>query len=104
MKTVYQAPSLPEAELVRQRLEEVGIPASLRNVHLQGALGELPANLLPEVCIHREADFTRARAEIAEMERARRAADGPEVECRHCHEQNPSNFDLCWKCRRDLLR
>lgn len=102
MKTVYQAPSLPEAELVRQRLEEIGIPASLRNVHLQGALGELPANLLPEVCIHRDSDFVRARAEVAEMETARRAAAVPDTSCPHCGEVNPGNFELCWKCRRDI--
>lgn len=102
MKTVYQALTLPEAELARQRLEEIGIPASLRNVHLQGALGELPANLLPEVCIHRDSDYERARREIEVMEKARRAASIADKTCPHCDEINPGNFDLCWKCRRDI--
>ncbi len=102
MKTVYRALTLPEAELARQRLEEVGIPASLRNVHLQGALGELPANLLPEVFIHRDSDYERARSEISEMENARRSEDLPDKSCPHCKEANPGNFELCWKCRRDI--
>lgn len=102
MKTVFQALTLPEAELVRQRLEEIGIPASLRNVHLQGALGELPANLLPEVCVHRDSDIERARSEVAVMENARRAPGTPEQECQHCREKSPGNFEICWNCRRDF--
>lgn len=102
MQTVFQALTLLEAELVRQRLEEVGIVASLRNVHLQGALGELPANLSPEVCIHNDSDYERARSIIEEMETARRTPSGPDKECPHCGESSPDNFEICWKCRREL--
>jgi hypothetical protein len=102
MLPVYQAPSLPEAELFRQRLQQLGIEAVIRNDHLQGALGELPANLLPEVCVIRDKDFEAARAQVAEIEHVASEPPGPERLCSACGETSPANFELCWKCRADL--
>jgi hypothetical protein len=29
---------------------------------------------------------------------------GPSWICAHCHEENPGNFDECWKCQRNRPR
>lgn len=102
MFPVFQAPSLAEAELYRQRLEDEGIACTLRNTHLQGALGELPANLLPEVCVLAEEDYETARALISGMEEQRKRPSGPDQVCSVCAEASPSNFEVCWKCRAEL--
>ena len=41
----FSAANLPEAQLLLNELLERGIETTLRNVQLQGALGELPANI-----------------------------------------------------------
>ncbi len=102
MFPVFQALTLPEAEMCRQRLAEEGIQTTIRNVHLHGAIGELPANLLPEVCVLQAADFDAAREVVRLMEAARVAPEQADKPCPSCRELNPGNFELCWKCRADL--
>ncbi|MCH2110540.1 MAG: DUF2007 domain-containing protein [Polyangiaceae bacterium] len=101
MIPVYSAADWTDAELMRARLAERGLKVTLRNTFLQGALGELPANLAPEVCVFNEADARLARQWVEEFEGDQRA-DGPEQTCPHCGEKNPSNFELCWSCRQPL--
>jgi len=102
MYRVYQAADLTEAELLLQRLSDRGIPARVRNRFLQGALGELPLSVRPEVCVLEERDVSAARLCVDEMEQALRSPTGPDVKCGRCGEDNPSNFEVCWKCRADL--
>ena len=99
MISVYLAGSLPDAQLCRLKLLDAGIPCELRNEFLQGALGELPVTLQPEVCVLREADVARARELVEEFEATAPSADGEERKCSQCGELSPANFELCWKCR-----
>src|SRR5690606_28394650 len=101
MFSVYLAGSLPEAHLMVERLRQCGIEAVIRNRELQGALGELPMTLLPDVCVLREADQENARLQIAAVVN-NYDPSSPEIACGACGELNPSNFELCWKCRADL--
>ena len=39
---IYRAKGLPDAHIVRMRLEELGIPVLIENELLQGVVGELP--------------------------------------------------------------
>ena len=41
MRTVYEAANIIDAHLVRQALEQAGIPAFIRGEALTGAMGEL---------------------------------------------------------------
>lgn len=102
MTPVYLARNLGEAELFKQRLLNKGIEAVVRHQHLQGAIGELPANLLPEVCVVHDEDFEAARGQVALMEAAMKAPVGPEKRCGHCGEENPGSFELCWSCGSEL--
>lgn len=102
MFPVYLASDLVDAELVKHELLNAGLSAVVRNQHLQGALGELPANLNPEVCVLREEDEEPARELIVALEEKRKASAGEDVSCPKCGEPNPYNFEICWSCRADL--
>jgi hypothetical protein len=43
---------------------------------------------------------TRRTAAILNTERNARDADNSKWTCPHCHEENPGNFEECWKCQR----
>jgi hypothetical protein len=82
-------------------LEEAGIRAHVRNEHLSSLAGEIPFNqVLPEVWLANARDVDAARV-ILDAYLARRVSpDGPQRHCRSCGEDSPSNFEVCWKCRR----
>jgi hypothetical protein len=97
---LYSALDATDAQLLGDRLESAGIEFVIRNLHLQGAVGELPASIRPEVCIVRPRDMARAEEVKAEFERNRRdPLVGPERRCLACGEMSPPNFELCWSCR-----
>ena len=69
MIIIYRAANTADAHLMRQLLENEGIPAFIQGEYLQGAIGELPANteiLVRVADEHAEA----ARAGVDEWERA----------------------------------
>jgi hypothetical protein len=102
MFPIYRAGSLHEASLLGDRLHEAGLGFDIRNQQLQGALGELPLSVTPEVCVRREADVVPARRIVAAFETAQRTPIDDDLRCGECGEQNPSNFELCWSCRAEL--
>jgi hypothetical protein len=102
MTPVFLAGSLVEADLMVERLKQNGIAALVRNRELQGALGELPMSLLPEVWVQNDSDYDAACGVLAEGEASGQDAKGPEITCASCGEKSPGNFELCWKCRKDL--
>lgn len=63
MISVYSASSTIDAHLVKNLLEQHGIPANIAGYYLQGGLGELPVINLIEVQVEAE-DETRARQVI----------------------------------------
>jgi hypothetical protein len=100
---LYRASSIPEAHLLCGMLEAEGIRALVKNELLAGAIGELPMlTTLPEVWIARESDEARARTVLADYEARASATLGPDVTCPACRADNPSNFELCWQCRKPL--
>jgi len=103
MWVVYLAENLADAQFLVDRLTSYGIECRLRNEALQGALGELPLTLRPEVCVLDERDVDLARDVVAQHDAAMRAAVPVEERtCSECGELNPNNFELCWKCRHPL--
>jgi hypothetical protein len=102
MIPVYLAADIAEAQLLRDRLTERGISAMVRNTHLQGALGELPLSVRPEVCVFDQRDYESARDCVKQMELAQKQITGPDVSCPTCKEMNPGNFEVCWSCGKDL--
>jgi hypothetical protein len=101
MRRVYIAHALLDAYLVRDLLNHAGIVARVLNEHARSGLGEIPFDAAqPQVWIDRDHDAERALILVREFER-RRAIQGV-VYCRACGEENPANFELCWKCGQGL--
>ncbi len=100
---IYRASSVPEAHLLCGMLEAEGIHALVKNELLAGAIGELPMMAtLPEVWLVRTADEPKARQVLDAYRERARTKLGPDVSCPACSAENPSNFELCWKCRKPL--
>lgn len=101
MQKIYEAANLPEAYLILHMLDEAGIPARVFNENAQGAVGELPfIHTYPEIWVFRGDDITRACEVLNQFEQG--AADPGLVLCSHCAEENPANFELCWRCGKHL--
>lgn len=102
MYPVYKARDLTSATLLAGQLEDAGIRSGIRNDMLQGALGELPVTLLPEVFVWHQEDISPARHLIGEWERALQTPLGEDILCARCDESNPGNFEICWSCGDEL--
>ena len=51
MRVLYDAENVLDAYLVRNVLEQAGLPCFIRGEHLSGAIGELPMQGLVQVCV-----------------------------------------------------
>jgi hypothetical protein len=69
MQTIYQAANLADAHLLRQLLQDTGIPVHLNGEYLQGALGEVPPNT-PILLMVPDQHAEAARAIVLDWERA----------------------------------
>ncbi|HEY4092836.1 MAG TPA: DUF2007 domain-containing protein [Luteibacter sp.] len=80
MRIVYHAQSLIDAHLVRDALEQAGIPAFISGEYLTGAMGELPvmglvAVMVPDSAVEAAEGIVRSvDARLAEARAA--AAEG----------------------------
>lgn len=102
MKQIYIAANLPDAHLVRNMLEQAGIPAHIFNANAIGALGDLPMSAAyPQVWIAQIHQEQHARSVVAEYSRATPPLDAKA--CSRCGEANPGEFELCWSCGAELL-
>jgi hypothetical protein len=102
MLRLYQAGSLPEAQLLADQLQGEGIETQIRNEALQGALGELPLSLLPEIWLLWDEDWEAAQGVVKAFDLASRSKISGSVSCQLCNEDSPANFEICWKCRQPL--
>ncbi len=99
MKRLYRAAHLPEAELLKDRLLDAGIPAVVKGGLLTGILGEIPVDITPEVWIENEADWARAQAVVRDYEAAlRRERPPPSWTCPRCAAEVDGELGLCWRC------
>lgn len=97
MQRLYSAANLQDAYLLLHRLQHAGIEARILNEHLQGGVGEIPfTHAYPEVWLVEGADAERAQTVVREHERA--AQPGAPRPCPACDEENPSGFEVCWRC------
>jgi hypothetical protein len=95
---VFSSLNAVEAHLVRSLLTREGIPSRLRNGMLTSLAGELPMNEVRAEVLVRPEHEAAAEAVVAET---RRPA-GEDRTCPDCAEENPSEFELCWRCGADL--
>ena len=97
MIRIYKAANLPQAHLLAGLLRHANIAVRVFNENAQGGLGELPfGEVYPEVWIEDEQALSKANAIIQDFDHS--PAEPGSVFCRACNEENPANFELCWKC------
>ncbi|MEX1080393.1 MAG: DUF2007 domain-containing protein [Halofilum sp. (in: g-proteobacteria)] len=96
MRRVYTAENAFDAQLVRDRLDEAGIAASVHGQMLTGAVGELPTDARPSVWIEDESHYDHARELIEQFEQA--DPNALPWTCPHCREENGPAFETCWHC------
>jgi len=100
VKRLYSPDTRVDAWLLRDRLTHANIVAHIFNQHMQSIAGDVPPDVAgPQVWVDDE-DFARAQA-ILEAFRVERERIGT-LTCRHCGEENPATFELCWKCGTSL--
>lgn len=99
MRDLYQASDLQEAQLLVDRLHEVGVESFVRNEALQGALGELPLTLRPVVAVLHDGHLELAARVLREFVHLGTSEPPPDQRCTRCGEVSPGNFELCWSCR-----
>lgn len=92
---VLSTRTLIEAHLTRDRLTTEDIPARLFGELRPSIAGEIP---LPDAMVEVRVPEDRLIAARAVLARIRlEAARDPWV-CPTCGEENPGEFDLCWRC------
>ncbi len=95
MKRVYRASSLLQVAHARNVLVTAGIECELRNIHLAGALGDLPMmETWPQLYV---ADGDERYA-LSVLARAAAAPTGAPWTCQECNEQLEPQFTCCWRC------
>lgn len=99
MKKLYEAADPIEAQMLKDQLLAAGIESVVLGGYLVGAIGELPANIYPEVWLLDEAQLPQARELLAEFAKnqTKTEANGP-WDCPICGARVDAGFDLCWNC------
>lgn len=97
-REIYLAADPVNAEIVKDMLMDRGIDAHVRRQHLWGGMGELPANVYPQVWIDDAADFARARAIVTAFEHGP-VETGQAWRCPGCGETVEGQFNACWHCQ-----
>ena len=102
MKRVYTAMHLPDAHLLRDLLQQAGIPAHVFNENAASAIGLVPVSTaLPEVWISQVHQEQHAKTIICDYQTRRATTET--WPCKSCDETNPGEFDSCWNCGTALI-
>jgi len=97
----YIAGNRFDAYLLLHRLQHAGIAAHVFNEHMQSIAGDVPPDVAqPQVWLERASDRPRAEAVLAALQSERRHRGS--LRCSACGEDNPGNFELCWRCGANL--
>jgi len=103
MERFYTAFNRFDAYLLLHGLQQAGIAAHIFNDHAQSIAGYVPCTsdvVQPQVWLERSRDRQRAEAVLAAMQSERRQSGT--AHCAACGEDNPANFELCWRCGGNL--
>lgn len=91
---LYQASHQLEAHALKGALEVAGVPVRLSGGGLQGAIGELPVDLLQVTLMVPSHALDDASAVLAAYLKQPEAG----WRCGHCGEENGASFEVCWRC------
>jgi glycerate-2-kinase len=101
MQRIFTAANRVDAYLLVDRLAHAGIKAHVFNENVSSIVGDVPPDVAQlQVWLDDDADKARAEA-VLRAYQAERNRTGT-LFCRHCREENPATFELCWKCGASL--
>ncbi|MGJ8655875.1 MAG: DUF2007 domain-containing protein [Akkermansiaceae bacterium] len=102
MTEIFRHANLIKVSFYQRALEEQGIATLLRNESI--AMTEIPIPVFyPALCIMDEKDHKKALDILKEiMLREQTESNSPDINCPHCNESNPANFETCWSCSTEL--
>lgn len=97
MQTVFSTQDSLLLYHLKNLLEQEQIPCLLEQIHLQGAMGELPLTAWPRLVVPQKDLVSKAKAIIEEALKPSKnlSAIWP---CPVCGEQIEHQFAACWKC------
>jgi hypothetical protein len=98
MRKLYEAADRIEAQMLKDYLQEQGIPTLLFGDMLSGAVGELPVNIYPALWLEKDEQFQRACWLVDEFLHPKPEPEQREWRCPVCGENVDPGFDLCWNC------
>lgn len=102
MKTVYANWDYTIVGLLKSRLDATGIPCFIQNEYTHNSIATFsPVAFWPTLCIYDDEDYPRAMEIIREFKHPK-GRRGPDVQCPHCGEMVPANFDVCWSCQHPM--
>ena len=99
-RILFRARNLPEAWLLRERLQEAGVRVRLAGEALVGLAGAIPLRDAEPILWVPEEQVARAQGVLDRF-------FGPELvhparRCPSCEEDNPAGFQICWNCETPL--
>lgn len=98
MTRIYSHPDPAITHLVRNALEQIGVPAVVQGERPGAAMGEIPPMAAwSEVWVSDDARLDDARAVVAEIT-AEPAPHAEPWECPACGEWVEGQFAACWSC------
>ncbi len=99
MLKLYEAADRIEAQRLKDHLQDEGIEAVILGDYLSGAMGELPANIYPEVWVLDARDLAKASQILQDFTKSniQREQRG-DWRCLKCGEVVDAGFDVCWNC------
>ncbi len=95
MKLLFTSPNSPEVGLLKDRLDEAGIPSEVRNENLYSNFPGVPFQ--PELWVLNDDDFPKA-CEIRDISAGPTSESRAAWTCPVCGEESEGQFEACWKC------
>jgi len=103
MITVYATQDQLLINHLKNLLDQKEVVSVLEQVHLQGAMGELPLTAWPSIRVPDREQAEKAKAIIDEAMKPDKAFHSI-WKCKSCGEQIEAQFTACWNCGKEMSK
>jgi hypothetical protein len=99
MKEVFRDQDITRVSYYQTVLEAEGISCFVKNQDTTMVTAAMPATeFYPVLCVTNDDESEAAKETLRTHFQQDAVLSQREVQCPHCKEFNPANFDLCWSC------
>lgn len=102
MKELFRERDFTRIGYFNTILENAGIETTIKNKHISATHVDIP-EFWPALCVVHDEDFPVALEVLRKLREENEAVLDQEIECPHCKQINPGNFEVCWACEEPLL-